>query len=77
MKTLSYNMTPEGLSRLLRDMRAAGYTVQRDRSAGTATASLPPFGIVLRAIQIGKGWLVRADPRCVKVEENPTVEFPS
>ena len=67
MKTLAYNMTPEGLSKLLRTCRMAGYTVNRDNTAGTAQVSIIGL-VVLVAIQIGKGWLVRADPRCVQVE---------
>lgn len=66
LKTVAYAMPSDQLNKLARDLRANGYTTERNRSAGTFTAKADNE-VVVRAMTVrGSHWLVRADPRVVQ-----------
>lgn len=60
-ETIAFALPSPILNKLARDLRKAGYTVERDAKAGTMLAKLDGRD-VLRAIQAGHGrpWIVRA-----------------
>lgn len=66
LKTVSYAMPTAHITKLGKDLKAAGYDVVRDNSAGTLVAKADGE-VVVRAMQMGGGraWLLRADPRVI------------
>lgn len=67
LKTVGF-LPPAALNAFCRDMRANGYTVERDATAGTMIAKADEGLIVARAMLMHGKWMLRVDPRAVTVE---------
>ena len=66
LKTVAYAIPTANITKLGKDLKAAGYEVIRDNSAGTFVAKADGE-VVVRALQMGSGrpWMLRADPRVI------------
>lgn len=64
LKTVSYAMPTANITKLGKDLKAAGYEVTRDNSAGTFVAKADGE-VVVRALKMRSTWLLRADPRVI------------
>ena len=63
--TLAYAAPTKWVNTLCKDMKSAGYRVERDNSAGTVIGYLDD-DIIFRALQMGRAWLVRGNPEVFK-----------
>jgi molybdopterin-guanine dinucleotide biosynthesis protein len=72
LKTIAFAAPTTLISKVAKDLKAAGYQVALDKSAGTMVAkALMQDGSeleVARALQMGRGrtWSLRADPQVIQ-----------